>query len=138
MAPLKPNLGITLSKQFIGIRENTMQIYIMVDKPEFEEKEADAVKAVTQWVGEDNPHAILIHVAASEEVEFKLGIEMQIKAPKQLIPPLNEFYKIAKTFKCDFVVGSIEGEDREDVCFFGYEEGKADAFEVGCYLGFES
>ena len=115
-----------------------MQIYIMVDKPEFEDKEADAVAAITQWVGEDNPHATLVHVAESEEAEFQLGIEMQIKAAKQLIPPLNEFYKIAKTFKCDFVVGSIEGEDREDVCFFGYEEGRADAFEVGCYLGFES
>ena len=114
-----------------------MQIYIMVDQPEFDENEAAAVAAISDWVGEDNPHATLIHVERDDEAEFQLGIEMQIKAAKQLIPPLNEFYKIAKKFKCDFVVGFIEGDEREDVCFFGNEEGKPDAFEVGCYLGFE-
>lgn len=114
-----------------------MQIYMMVDQPDFGEQESAVVAAVAEWVGEHNPHATFVHVAQSDDSEFQLGVEMQIKAPKQLIGPLNDFYKLSKTFKCDFVIGAIDGENREDVCFFGHEEGKADAFEVGCYLGFD-
>ncbi|HEY7771749.1 MAG TPA: hypothetical protein VIC26_01100 [Marinagarivorans sp.] len=114
-----------------------MQIYIMVDQPDFGEREQAAIAAVTTWVEEHSPHATLVHTDAGEGAELELGIEMQIKAAKQLIPPLNDFYAFAKEYKCDFVVGLIDGDEREDVCFFGHEEGKADAFEVGCYLGFD-
>ena len=44
---------------------------------------------------------------------------------------------MAKAYKCDFVVGYVEQSEREDVCFFGHEEGRADAFEVACYLGLD-
>lgn len=114
-----------------------MQIYILVDQPDLGEKEAEAVAAVQAWVNDNSAHATLVYSPASDEAELELGISMKIKAPKQLIAPLNGLYTIAKQYKCEFVLGVLTEQEREDICYFGHEEGKADAYEVGSYLGFE-
>lgn len=115
-----------------------MKVYFWVDQPDFSEKEAEAVAAIEAWVSENNERAAFVNERADG---WNLGVNMSIKSAKQLIPPLNGLYKVAKQFKCDFVVGFFAGENsdesREDVCFFGHEEGRADAFEVACYLGFD-
>ncbi|WP_053981652.1 hypothetical protein [Marinagarivorans algicola] len=117
-----------------------MKVFFFVAEPQDDSATQDTQKIAEQlqaWVGEDNPHAVFIHTEACEQGGARLGVEMKIKLPKQLNTPLEAFYKIANEYQCDFVVGFIDGDDYEEVCFFGKEEGKPDPFAIGCYLGFE-
>jgi hypothetical protein len=114
-----------------------MKIYIFVDKPDLGDKESEAIVAIGSWVTQSNLQTIFVNERQPSN-GWKLGIELEIKSSQQLISPLNHFYQMAKQYKCDFVVGFFVGNEQEDVCYFGHEEGKADAYEVGCYLGFES
>ena len=111
-----------------------MKIYMFVDAPELGEKEAAAIEALQAWVGEDNPHATFVD---NREGVWKLGIELEMKKPKFLTAPLNDMYAFAKDYKCNFVVGYIDNNTYEDVCYFGKDEGKPDPFAIACYLGFE-
>lgn len=110
-----------------------MKIYMYVDNPELGEQEQAMADALNAWVGEDNPHASFVYDTTES---ITLGIEFEMKNKKFLAAPLKDLYALAQQYKCDFVVGFYEGEDREDVCYFGKEEGKPDAFEIGSYLGF--
>ena len=110
-----------------------MQIFLYIDNPELGEQEAEVIAVLQTWVAEHAPHAVFIH---TPEIN-KLGVRMQIKAPKQLNQPLADMYVLAKKYRCEFSVGFIENDQEEEVCFFGDEEGKPDPFEIGCYLGFE-
>lgn len=110
-----------------------MKIYMYVDNPDLGENEQAMVDAIAQWVGEDNPHAKFIN---ARDDEWILGIELEMKNRKFLAEPLNAMHKLALKYKCDFVVGYIEDGEKEDVCYFGKEEGKPDLFEIGSYLGF--
>lgn len=109
-----------------------MKIYMYVDNPELAENEQPLADAIHTWVGEDNPHVSAVY---KQTDPVTLGIELEMKNRKFLIEPLNELNKLAQQYKCDFVVGFFEGDEREDVCYFGKEEGKPDAFEIGSYLG---
>ena len=117
-----------------------MKVFFYVAEPQDVDEKQETQKIAEQlqlWVGEDNPHTEFIQKEADEQNGARLGIEMMIKAPKQLNAPLTALYKIAKEYRCDFTVGFIEGNNYEEVCFFGDEEGKPDPFAIGCYLGFE-
>lgn len=110
-----------------------MNIYFWVDQPDLGDSESQFIEGLTAFVVEHKEHAELVNTQS--DGQWSLGIDMKIKATKQLVAPLNALYPLAKMAKCDFVVGFVEEGSREDVCYFGYEEGKADAFEVACYLG---
>ncbi len=71
------------------------------------------------------------------QTEDRLGMSITIKKNKQLKNPLNFVYGIAKKHKLEFAIAMQDEEsgEWEEVCFFGYEEGKPDIFEVACYLG---
>ena len=111
-----------------------MKVYFLVDQPDLADKESDFIAELTEWVAENSAHATLVNEL---EASGDLGMTLSIKAAKNLVAPLKKLYSMAKSYKCDFVVGYFEGEEREDVCFFGNEEGRADAFEVACYLGMD-
>lgn len=82
-------------------------------------------------------------LAALTEVDFAMpeavdfGLTLSIKNKKHLQEPLNFLNKIAQSNKCEFVVGYFNEttNKKEDVCFFGFEEGKPDLFEIANYLG---
>lgn len=112
-----------------------MKVYFRIDAPDFGEQKEDALAALNAWVAERAEHATLIN--AEDEQGWQLGADLNVKAAKQLIEPLNGLYAFSKQFRCDFVVGFFDGDSQEDVCYFGNEEGKPDAFEVACYLGIE-
>lgn len=112
-----------------------MKIYMYVDNPDLGENEQAMVDSLAEWVGEDNPHATFVN-EREPETEWTLGIELEMKNRKFLAAPLNALHKLALKYKCDFVVGYIEDGEKEDVCYFGKEEGKPDLFEIGSYLGF--
>ena len=65
---------------------------------------------------------------------IEVGIELTISKAQKLKEPLNQLYDFAKKYKCDFSVGIIEDDKRSDVCFFGFEEGRPDMFEIANYL----
>lgn len=109
-----------------------MQVYIFVDNPNFEEEES-FLSQLGSIVAEQTP--FLEFVDRIQDSNRHLGVLLQPKEPKHLIAPLNALYALAKTLNCEFVVGVVNGGDYEDVCFFGKEEGKPDAFEIASYLG---
>lgn len=59
-----------------------------------------------------------------------------MKSKFKLKEPLNFLYKIAKTHKCEFIIAMLDSEsgDLEEVCYFGFEEGRPDLFEIANYL----
>lgn len=112
-----------------------MKVYFRIDAPDFGEQTEDAITALDEWAAARGEHATLVN--ENDGSTWALGADMTIKAAKQLIEPLNGLYAFAKTYRCDFVVGYFDDDQQEDVCYFGHEEGKPDAFEIGCYLGIE-
>ena len=113
-----------------------MNVYIFIDNPDLGEQHDDAIASLQACIGEDNPHATLVNETANDEQDIeRLGIVFTLKRSKYLHTPLADLYKIALKYKCDFVVGIVEGDAYEDICYFGIEEGKPDAYEIGCYLG---
>lgn len=69
--------------------------------------------------------------------EADVGIEFSITKPEKLKGTLNALQQMAKTYKCDFVVGVKEAGNYQNVCYFGHEEGRPDLYEISAYLGFE-
>lgn len=114
-----------------------MHVYIFVDNPEFGENESAVILSIESWVGEENPHVKFVNDRDEKSGTWRLGVELQLKKRKFLSPPLVALNKVAQHYKCNFVVGYIENSVYEDVCFFGKDEGKPDAYEIGCYLGFD-
>jgi hypothetical protein len=122
-----------------------MKIYIYAVSDDLDEIMVPVAGSIGQWLAQDDNkvEAILVNKPEAEVV----GIHLQLKKTLHLKEPLNSLNRIAKQHKCDFVLGllpeSNEGtvpeaeEDREDICFFGHEEGKPDMFEVACYIGLE-
>jgi len=66
---------------------------------------------------------------------WELGITLRLKSKAELKEPLNFLYGLAKQTKCEFVVGIHHAADKEDICYFGHEEGRPDMHEVAMYLG---
>ncbi len=126
-----------------------MKIYMYAVSDDLDEIMVPVAGSIGQWLAQDDNkvEATLVNQPEAEVV----GIHLQLKKTLHLKEPLNTLNRIAKQHKCDFVLGLLpdtnEGldvnevpeaeEDREDICFFGYEEGKPDMFEVACYIGLE-
>ena len=66
-----------------------------------------------------------------------LGIHIDVRKRMELKEPLNFLYTLAKQHKTEFVIGIIDERtgEQEDVCYFGFEEGKPDIYEISNYLG---
>ena len=60
------------------------------------------------------------------------------KRRSELRKALDHLHSLAKQYRCDFVVGlaSSNKGPAQDICYFGYEEGKPDVHEIANYLGF--
>lgn len=71
----------------------------------------------------------------------RIGIYTSARKSKQLQTPLNFLYNVAKNNKVEFAIAMMDDDNGDtewqEVCFFGYEEGQPDIFEIGCYLGFD-
>lgn len=66
-----------------------------------------------------------------------IGMHLSVKRPAGLKAPLNLLYGLAKQYKQEFVLGIRDNKtgETENICFFGFQEGKPDAYEVACYIG---
>lgn len=121
-----------------------MKIYIYAESDDLESIAEPMSEAIAQWIKKSGEKATLVNdhhqPAAGEEGApfWNLGINMEAKRRSDLKKALAMLYPLAREYKCEFVVG-IASSGRgaaQDICFFGYEEGKPDAYEIANYMGF--
>ena len=123
-----------------------MKLYIMLDCERLEEKQekqlrksADEIAGLIKGFVEASPQpsltSVLKYLYESDVLDWQLGVELTVSKSAQLKAILDFFNQLAKQFKQDFVLGIIDGESREDICYFGFEEGQADRLMISQYLG---
>jgi len=95
--------------------------------------------SITEWIKNTGSVAIFIDQSSgsNENPERHLGIHIRIRKKGEMRDVLKKLYEIANKNKREFVVGIVDEKTgiSEEVCFFGYEEGKPDVFEIANYLG---
>lgn len=108
-----------------------MQVYLSLVQDE-KDVSAEVRDAIAEWLGEGKEGVTPIATEAGEP-----GVEVTMSTKFDLKDPLNALQSIASKQKCNFVVGFIDEQSgtREDVCYFGHEEGRPDLHEIACYLG---
>jgi hypothetical protein len=120
-----------------------LNVYFFAEHDEIEDI-ADAIyKELGVWA---EPKTTVTTVLRNDETdeqpktkrETEVGYEISISKTQKLKDPLNFLNTVAKSHKCDFVVGMLEDDKYQDVCYFGNEEGRPDMFEIAHYLGLES
>lgn len=121
-----------------------MKIYIYAESDDMETIAEPMSEAIASWVKKSDGSATLInehHVPGEDETGepfWNLGINLVAERRSDLKKALEFLYTQAKEHKCEFVVGiaSSNKGPAQDICFFGYEEGKPDAYEIANYMGF--
>ncbi len=115
-----------------------MKIYMFAEHDDLQDFSEQLNSSLEKWAAEKT---IFNSICRKEQLNtsrlIEIGLEFETNKSQKLKEPLNFLYGLAKQYECDFSVGIIEGQDYSDVCFFGFEEGKPDMFEIACYLGFE-
>lgn len=107
-----------------------MRVYVSLVQEE-KDVSAEVHQAISEWLGEGKESVSMLDADAGEP-----GVEIEMASKQDLKEPLNALQSIASKHKCNFVVGTIEANgDREDVCYFGHDEGRPDLHEIACYLG---
>ncbi len=122
-----------------------MDIYIYIDGSDLDEIAGGISSSIEDWLSKSKTQAVLVNqIHESDETmreedlpDWDLGIIIKINKGKKLKEPLNYLYGLAKEYKRDFVLGIITSDTqvKEDVCFFGNEEGKPDVNEISSYVG---
>lgn len=120
-----------------------MNIYFFAEHDEIEDHFEAIHKDISAWAEpKTTVTTVLRSIETDEEPktqrDYEVGVEIRISKTQKLKDPLNFLYTLAKTHECEFVVGLIDGEVYQDVCYFGFEEGRPDMFEIAHYLGLES
>ena len=119
-----------------------MNVYMYVDASDLDEIDVSIADTMAKWAESSKLKCIFVKNQDLEGDELdlpslELGLVLPINKSFDLKEPLNYLFKIAKTNQLNFVVGITDdnNESREDVCYFGCDEGKPDFFEIGTYLG---
>jgi len=116
-----------------------MDLHIYIDESAFDDTELNdiaepVIDSISNWLGEEKKNIQLLNDKGDDD--WKIGMGLKIKSKYKLKDPLNFLYGLAKTHKCEFVIAIVNTETNtsEDVCYFGYEEGQPDLFEIANYL----
>jgi len=110
-----------------------MKIYMLAEHDELDEIAEPMSEAIRDWLAKSDSRAELIH---PDEDNLQVGVFIETGKKVALKDPVNFLYTLAKEYKAEFVVGLIaENDRRENVCFFGFEEGRPDINEIAQYLG---
>ena len=122
-----------------------MKLYIFIETADLEELNQHMIAEWQQWLDETDFAAEFVQNNMPDEEsellgdysEMELGMVFNIKQKQRLKEPLNFLYQLAKTYRCEFVIGIIDNKTnkKQDVCYFGHEEGKPDLYEVANYIG---
>ena len=119
-----------------------MNLYLFAEHDDLADFAQDLLTDIQQWA---EPKTTIHALFRDDDTEqnatghrtMDVGIEFSVSKTQKLKEPLNFFNTLAKKYKCDFVVGTIEEERYSDVCYFGFEEGRPDMFEIANYVGLE-
>jgi hypothetical protein len=116
-----------------------MQVYLALVQDGDDEVAAaklasDVAQAINAWLGDGKKGVQSLAADAGGP-----GLEIAMNNKAALKEPLNALQIIATQNRCNFVVGMIDSDtgEKEDVCYFGHEEGRPDLYEIACYLGWE-
>ncbi|PCJ42974.1 MAG: hypothetical protein COA99_08005 [Moraxellaceae bacterium] len=107
-----------------------MDLFIYAEAEDLHDIAESLTASISAWIGKDNEKMSLVN----QPDKGWLGIDVTITAQHQLKKPLNFLYGVAKEHKCNFVIGILTSDAREDVCYFGHEEGRPDMYEIATYL----
>lgn len=122
-----------------------LQIYIDtsdIELDRLQEIQPLVTKTISDWISEQKLNikllpALMVDTDKEQDLaDEKLGIHVSVKSKFKLKEPLNFLYSLAKTYKCEFIIAMVDSEsgDLEEVCYFGFEEGRPDLFEIANYL----
>jgi hypothetical protein len=119
-----------------------MDLFIFAEHDELLDIAKPLFDDIAKWAEPKTTITAIYRTDETEEApvadrEADVGIEFSITKPEKLKGTLNALYQMAKTHKCDFVVGVKEEGEYQNVCYFGNEEGRPDMYEISAYLGFE-
>jgi len=119
-----------------------MKIYLHLESDEIEEVADEVILAISEWLKEGKSSAQLVNANVENGAEggrtgWDIGLTIETNKKAILAKPLNFLYELAQAEKQEFVVGIYDESNSsyENVCYFGYEEGKPDLHEVASYLG---
>ncbi|WP_339672868.1 hypothetical protein [Dasania marina] len=116
-----------------------MEIYCLIDSHDFSEEIAPQLAvietAMNDWLTESRSSATVYKDLEGEQPFIGLRIDTNRKLT--LKKPIDFLYSLSQEHKFECVVGLIENEQHEDVCYFGSEEGAPDIGEIASYLGLE-
>ncbi|MCF6281368.1 MAG: hypothetical protein L3J28_04010 [Candidatus Polarisedimenticolaceae bacterium] len=119
-----------------------MKIYLHLESDEIDEVAEAIITAISDWLKEGKSGAQLVNSNVDEGAEggrsgWDIGLTIETSKKSILAKPLNFLYELAKKERQEFVVGIYDEAKAsyENVCYFGYEEGKPDPYEVASYLG---
>lgn len=124
-----------------------MELQIYIDTSDIEldrlqEIQPLVTKTISDWISEQKLNikllpALMVDTDKEQDLaDEKLGIHVSVKSKFKLKEPLNFLYSLAKTYKCEFIIAMVDSDsgDLEEVCYFGFEEGRPDLFEIANYL----
>lgn len=111
-------------------------IFIQVESEDLQDIGTPIKEAIAVWVEEKDTGAHLLD-ERDGDLYRALGINIQVRKKAGLKEPLRFLYSLAQEHKCDFVLGVYDGDAKEEICYFGVEEGKPDVFEIANYVGLQ-
>lgn len=115
-----------------------MLLSFYVEGGELAEVAEPMATAISQWIEETGSSARLVNNRPPETDQqvWDLGVTLFVKKKMKLKDPLTFLYALAKEHKREFAVGIVDKDsgESEEVCFFGFEEGRPDLDEIACYL----
>lgn len=127
-----------------------MKIYLYIDNPDLDELAEPIEQAISAWLdtGEVNTKWVRLVNRSSESEEeanehrvgdWDLGLVIQTNKKIYLKAPLNFLHNLAKEHEQECVVGRFDDEtgEPENVCYFGFEEGRPDIHAIASYIGLE-
>ena len=116
-----------------------MHIYCLIDSHDFEDEFAPHLgpieTAINDWLTESRSSAILY-----KDIEGKkpfIGLLIETNRKLTLKKPIECLYVLSQKYTLECVIGLLKNDDRDDVCYFGAEEGEPDINEIANYLGLD-
>lgn len=95
--------------------------------------------SINEWIKQSGSVASFVDETTDIDGESRrnLGIHLRIRKKGEMREALKKLYEVANKNKCEFVIGVVDEKTglSEEMCYFGYEEGKPDAFEIANYIG---
>ena len=118
-----------------------MDLKIYIDNSDLETSRLKEISLpiqslISDWISEQKltitPLSNLTPNNETDLADEKLGMHIQVKSKFKLKEPLNFLYKIAKTYKCEFVIGIVDSDSGDLFLTILYTH--VSLFEIANYL----